>query len=82
MKKLDFLKITFIIRKDRLVDGQAPIYLQLFLDSQRVRISVNQKILVDLWDEAHGRAKGNSEVIFSINNYLDKIRMDVMKIYN
>jgi site-specific recombinase XerD len=82
MKKLDFLKITFIIRKDRLIDGQAPIYLQLFLDSQRVRISVNQKISIDLWDENHGRAKGNSEVIFSINNYLDKIRMDVMKIYN
>lgn len=38
MKKLDFLKITFIIRKDRLIDGKAPIYLQLFLDSQRVRI--------------------------------------------
>ncbi|HMT54923.1 MAG TPA: site-specific integrase [Saprospiraceae bacterium] len=82
MKKLDFLKITFIIRKDRLIDGQAPIYLQLFLDSQRVRISINQKILVDSWDETHGRAKGNSEAIFSINNYLDKIRMDVMKIYN
>jgi site-specific recombinase XerD len=82
MKKLDFLKITFIIRKDRLIDGQAPIYLQLFLDSQRVRISVNQKIAIELWDENHGRAKGNSEVIFSINNYLDKIRMDVMKIYN
>ena len=82
MKKLDFLKISFIIRKDRLQDGQAPIYLQLFLDSQRVRISVNQKIDLKSWDETHGRAKGNSESIFSLNNYLDKIRMDVMRIYN
>lgn len=72
MKKLDFLKISFIIRKDRLQDGQAPIYLQLFLDSQRVRISVNQKIDLKSWDETHGRAKGNSESIFSLNNYLEK----------
>ena len=82
MKKLDFLKISFSIRKNRMVDGQVPIYLQLFLDSQRARISVNQKIDIESWDESHGRARGNSQAIFALNNYLDKIRMDVMKIYN
>jgi len=51
MKKLDFLKISFIIGKDRLQEGQAPIYLQLFLESQMARISINQKIDVELWDE-------------------------------
>jgi hypothetical protein len=60
MKKLEFLKVSFIIRKDRLTDGQAPIYLQLFLDSQRARISVNQKIEIELWDESQGRAIGKS----------------------
>ncbi len=82
MKKLDFLKISFIIRKDRLQDGQAPIYLQLFLESQRARISINQKIDVELWDENFGRVKGNSAKANHLNEYLDKIKLDTMRSYN
>jgi site-specific recombinase XerD len=82
MKKLDFLKISFIIRKDRLQEGQAPIYLQLFLDSQRARISINQKIDVDLWDETFGRVKGNNAKASHLNEYLDKLRLDTMRVYN
>jgi site-specific recombinase XerD len=82
MKKLDFLKISFIIRKDRLQEGQAPIYLQLFLDSQRARISINQKIDVDLWDETFGRVKGNNAKANHLNEYLDKIKLDAMRAYN
>ena len=82
MKKLDFLKISFIIRKDRLLEGQAPIYLQLFLDSQRARISINQKIEIDLWDETFGRVKGNNAKANHLNEYLDKIKLDAMRAYN
>lgn len=82
MKKLDFLKISFIIRKDRLQEGKAPIYLQLFLDSQRARISINQKIDVDLWDENFGRVKGNNAKANHLNEYLDKIKLDAMRAYN
>ena len=82
MKKLEFLKVSFIIRKDRLTDGQAPIYLQLFLDSQRARISVNQKIEIELWDESQGRAIGKSQKVYFLNDMLDKTRIDVMKMYN
>ena len=82
MKKLDFLKISFIIRKDRLQEGLAPIYLQLFLDSQRARISINQKIDVDLWDETFGRVKGNNAKANHLNEYLDKIKLDAMRAYN
>lgn len=82
MKKLEFLKISFIIRKDRLIDGLAPIYLQLFLDSQRARISVNQKIEIEFWDDVYGRARGNSSKSILLNDYLAKIRLDVMRTYN
>lgn len=82
MKKLDFLKITFIIRKDRLQDGQAPIYLQLLLDSQRTRISIDQKIEVELWDDAFGRVKGNNAKASHLNEYLDKIKLETMRAYN
>ena len=44
MKKLDFLKVTFMVRKDRIQNGQVPIYLQLFLDGKRTRISTDQTV--------------------------------------
>ncbi|HMR90556.1 MAG TPA: tyrosine-type recombinase/integrase [Saprospiraceae bacterium] len=82
MKKLDFLKVTFMVRKDRIQNGQVPIYLQLFLDGKRTRISTDQTVDIKNWDEQLGRIKGNSAIANSINEYLEKIKLDTLRIYN
>ncbi len=82
MKKLDFLKVSFIVRKDRMQNDQGPVYLQLFLDGKRVRISTDQLVKMKDWDEKLGRLKGNSAMSNSINEYLEKIKLDTLRIYN
>ncbi|MBK8518740.1 MAG: site-specific integrase [Saprospiraceae bacterium] len=82
MKKLDFLKVSFIVRKDRMQNGLGPVYLQLFLDSKRVRISTDQLVNMKDWDEKLGRLKGNSAMSNSLNEYLEKIKLDTLRIYN
>ena len=82
MKKLDFLKVTFMVRKDRAQNGHAPIYLQLFLEGKRVRISTDQTVELKNWDDQLGRVKGNSALANSLNEYLEKIKLDTLRIYN
>ena len=82
MKKLNFLKVTYFIRKDRLLDGEAPIYLRIFLEGQRIKISINKKIDIENWDDLHGRAKGSDKESIVLNNFLDKTRLNVLAAYN
>ena len=82
MKKLDFLKVSFNVRKDRMQNDKGPVYLQLFLDGKRVRISTDQLVNMKDWDEKSGRLKGNSAMSNSINEYLEKIKLDTLRIYN
>ncbi len=82
MKKLDFLKVSFILRKDRIENGIGPIYLLLFLDGKRTKISINQTCHSDQWDEKNGRYLGNSAKASSFNEMLEKIRLDTIRIFN
>ncbi|MBK8052945.1 MAG: site-specific integrase [Saprospiraceae bacterium] len=82
MKKLDFLKISFVLRKDRIENGIGPIYLLLFLDGKRTKISINQTCSSDQWDEKNGRYQGNSAKATSFNEMLEKIRLDTIRVYN
>ncbi len=82
MKKLDFLKVTFMVRRDRIQNDQVPIYLQLFLDDKRTGISTDQTVDIKNWDEQLGRVKGNSALANSINEYFEKIKLDTLRVYN
>lgn len=82
MKKLDFLKVSFNLRKDRIENGIGPIYLLLFLDGKRTKISINQTCHSDQWDEKNGRYLGNSAKASSFNEMLEKIRLDTIRVYN
>ncbi|MBC7884446.1 MAG: site-specific integrase, partial [Saprospiraceae bacterium] len=82
MKKLDFLKVSFILRKDRMQNDLAPIYLKLLLDSRKAYVSTGQKTKIEHWDENQGRYKGASALTNSNNELLDRLRLDVIRIYN
>ncbi|MEY3422826.1 MAG: hypothetical protein RIR48_3155 [Bacteroidota bacterium] len=82
MKKLDFLKVSFIIRTDRIQNGEAPVYMMLFLEGRRAYIATGQKVKTSEWDEKNGRFIGNNSKGNTINEFLDRMKYDVIRIYN
>ena len=82
MQKIDLLNAKFIIRKNREVAGMVPIQLQITIEGERVFISTGQKIEVELWDLKSNRAIGKTARAKVINEYLDKMSVDVVKAFN
>lgn len=82
MKKLDFLKVSFIIRTDRIQNNESPVYMMLFLEGKRAYIATGQKVKISEWDEKNGRFIGNNLKVNTINEFLDRMKYDVIRIYN
>lgn len=82
MKKLDFLKITFLIRKDKMIDGHGPVYMQLFLEGKRSYITTNYRTEVSKWDSKNGKFIGNTSGVYAMNELLERMRFDAVTIYN
>ncbi|MBK8888416.1 MAG: hypothetical protein IPN46_18525 [Saprospiraceae bacterium] len=76
------MNAKFIIRKNREVAGMVPIQLQITIEGERVFISTGQKIEVELWDLKSNRAIGKTARAKVINEYLDKMSVDVVKAFN
>ena len=82
MQKIDLLNTKFIIRKNRIVSGMVPIQLQITIEGERIFISTGQKIDVELWDLKSSRAIGKTSKVKVLNEYLDKMSVDVVKAFN
>ncbi len=82
MRKLEYLKISYILRKDRIVDNLAPVYLKLLLEGRKAYVSTGQKTKLAEWDEKGGRFLGVSPLVNSKNELLDRMRLEVISIYN
>lgn len=82
MKKLDFLKVSFIIRTDRIQNNESPVYMMLFLEGRRAYIATGQKVKISEWDDKNGRFIGNNLKVNTINEFLDRMKYDVIRIYN
>ncbi|MGB4838152.1 MAG: Arm DNA-binding domain-containing protein, partial [Saprospiraceae bacterium] len=82
MQKIDLLNAKFIIRKNRIVSGMVPIQMQITIEGERVFLSTGQKIEIELWDLKSCRAIGKSNKVRVLNEYLDKMSVDVVKAFN
>ncbi|MBK9736318.1 MAG: phage integrase SAM-like domain-containing protein [Saprospiraceae bacterium] len=82
MKKLEYLKITFILRKDRIQDNLVPVYLKLLFEGRKAYISTGEKVQIPDWDELNGKFIGLSPLVNAKNMLLDQMRHDVICIYN
>ena len=82
MQKIDLLNAKFIIRKNRIVSGMVPIQMQITIEGERVFISTGQKIEIELWNLKSCRAIGKSNKVRVLNEYLDKMSVDVVKAFN
>lgn len=54
--------------------GLSPIYLRVTIEGQRFETSVHRQIETDKWVAKIEKAKGNSEEVKNLNDYLDLMR--------
>ena len=50
MKKLEILKVSFILRSDKKNSGSSPVMMQLYLSGRRAYIGTGHKVNYDEWD--------------------------------
>jgi len=75
MKNTNTFGIQFVIRIFKQGKSkQATVYARITVNGRRTEISLKQKVDPDAWDEVKGRAKGKSEEIIKLNNYIERIR--------
>jgi hypothetical protein len=62
-------------------NGEAPIYLRITVNDERVEISTVRRINPELWDKASERAGGRSEPARVINTSLNNLVSKVEKYF-
>jgi len=77
------LNILFYVKKTKKNRaGEAPIYLRITVNGQRVEMSVGRGVRPFDWDSRSQRIKGKSEKNRLINNYIDELENKINRIYN
>ncbi|MDT0641956.1 site-specific integrase [Zunongwangia sp. F363] len=65
--------IVFIPKSSKATNGKAPLYARITLNGERVEISLQRRISLNLWDERKSRLKGSSMESQQVNRSLDRI---------
>lgn len=82
MKANQTYSILFWIKKNKIRNGEAPIYCRITVNGKRAELSVERSIEPDKWNSRAGMAKGTSEGTRTLNAYLDLVKGDLQKHYN
>ncbi len=73
--------IHFVLKQGKTIDGTAPIYARITVDSNRCEISLKKRIHITNWNKGQGMAKGKSIEIARLNSYLEQIRSQLTGYY-
>lgn len=74
--------ILFWISKNRVRNGQAPIYARITVDGKRVEISIQRTADVSRWDPSSCHVSGRDEEARTLNSYIDRVKVSIEKHYN
>ena len=81
MKTVNTFGISFYLRRYKGKEGKAPIYVRITVDGKRTDLVLKTDIEINKWNNIKGVAKGKSDEIRTINNYLEKVRNKLMECY-
>jgi integrase len=81
MKTKSTFGIHFVLKKAKTIDGTAPVYARITVDSSRCEISVKKRVCVNNWNNGKGMAKGSNPEIARLNSYLEQIRSQLTNHY-
>ena len=73
--------IHFVLKNSKVIDGTAPIYARITVDTNRVEISVKKRITVTNWNKGKGMAKGKTPEISRLNSFLEQFRSQLTECY-
>lgn len=68
-------------RTKKLSNGNAPIYLRINIDSERVEIATKRTANPDKWNAIAQKVIGNTEDARSVNNHLKTLEQKAYEVY-
>lgn len=80
-RAISSLKVSFIARHNKLVDGVIPIYVRIKGLGAPAEISLRKYVAPEIWDTANGKVKGRGETVDELNDFLDSVRYDLHQSY-
>ena len=78
MKRTRF-QVSFYLRRDRLKEGRAPIYLKISAKKISTRMSIHHYVNSEDWDVKRGYVKHGRPMHDIINDYIDELRMQIIE---
>ena len=81
MKRKRF-QILFFLRKDRMKEGKAPIYLRISCKRNSSKMSTNHHVSPLYWDSKRGYVKDKDASHEFINDYLDSLKVSIHEAHN
>ena len=65
--------ITIFPKSNKAKGGNAPLYARITLNSDRIELSLQRRITLNLWDERKSRLRGSSAESIQVNKSIDRI---------
>ncbi|MBN7818025.1 site-specific integrase [Algoriphagus pacificus] len=81
MRASNSFGVHFIIKTSKLIDGKAPIFARIVVESRRVEISMKQRVIPDQWSKSKGMGRGTRQEILDLNTYLEQVRVAIISDY-
>ena len=75
------LGIHFVLRMNKVMNGLAPIYARITVNSKRCEVSIKRKISIESWNFGKGLVKPSSIENKQLNSYLEQIRKMMIESY-
>ena len=73
-KVLNTFNVTYFARKDRMANGQMPIYISVILNKRRFKIASKLSVCPNNWDSQKGLPRGSNVEIKRLNMKLVEIK--------
>ncbi|WP_430611593.1 site-specific integrase [Flavobacterium sp. JP2137] len=82
MKSKNTFGIQFVLRLPKnKKDEMATVYARITVNGRRTEISLKNKVSINNWDEAKGRAKGKRQEIVKLNSHMEQVRSLIFDCY-
>lgn len=81
MKTVQSFGVHFTVRKDRVKDGKAQVYVCITVNKEKCLMALQQTVDLRYWDERRGSGKGGRQEVSSMNSYLEEVRLALGNCY-
>jgi integrase/recombinase XerD len=78
----DTFSVSFFIRRERIVNGNLPLYCFITLKGDKCKLNTKLQIPERYWDSSRGKPKGSSIEVRELIQKLDEIKSCIFQIYH